>query len=292
MSSSTEPLDIPFYEVLGGEGELRTQNQPGQIQRETITDRGAKTKFRVQATLHAYVHGTLDSTSEPKVPASIIVLEYQLKSLEADSSFENVYTELKFREVTNANQENPSKSRPNVKKLEPFRDTDRWNVTSAEISDTIYGEGKIGGSAGPVTLEATVGKEHGNDHKQKYYIEGDAGKHFDAKTQTNNKAWWNIKQNQSQKDGIPRNFRVAVLLERSGDADFEAKFTLDVKAGFRYTASKVWTWCTGRAEIDDPIVFRPSKSSQDVKGIDDPSNLGEVDLAALCPVWGRDKETK
>ena len=127
---------------------------------------------------------------------------------------------------------------------------------------------------------------------KKYFIEGDAGRHFKQATQTYNKAWWNIQQNQSQKDGIPRNFRVAILLERASDADFEAVFTLDVKAGFRYAASKAWTWCTGRAEIDDPIVFRPTQPAQgNTKGIEDPSNLAKVDLAALCPVWGRVKET-
>ena len=70
MSSSVDVIDVPFFEILGGEGELRTQNEPGQVQREPITDRGDKTKFKVQATLHACVHGTLDSTSVPKVPAS------------------------------------------------------------------------------------------------------------------------------------------------------------------------------------------------------------------------------
>ena len=95
------------------------------------------------------------------------MLEYQLKSLESHSSFENVYTQLKFREVTKDKQENEPKSKPNVKRLEPFWDSERWNVTTEDISNTTYGEGTIGGSAGPVSLEGTIGKEHGKEYEQK-----------------------------------------------------------------------------------------------------------------------------
>lgn len=276
--------EITFFEIA--EGELKTRNLPGQIQRPSTTDRGRETKFKVQANLHTCVHGILNNSSNPKVRASLIVLEYQLKCLEPQSSFESIHTKLTFREnSTKGTHEVPS--RPHVKQTEPFSTSERWDVTTEVVASDSHLEGTAGVGFGPVTLEGTAGGGRESAHEQLHFIEGDTGRHFNKDTQVYDEAWWNIVQNQSQKHGVPRNFRVAVLLERSSDAKFEATFALEVHAGFRYAASKAWNWLRGRAQGDDPIVFDPAQPPQgDTTGVADPSNLESVDLAALCPVWG------
>jgi hypothetical protein len=217
------------------------------------------------------------------------VLEYQLKCLEPQSSFESVYTKLTFREDA-TKRGNKLPSNPHVRRTEPFGTSERWDVTTEDVASNSHLEGTAGIGVGPVTLEATAGGGHESSHEQIHFIEGDTGRHFNKNTQVYDEAWWSIVQNQSQKHGVPRNFRVAVLLERSSDAIFEATFALEVHAGFRYAASKAWNWLRGRAEGDDPIVFDPAQPPQgDTTGVPDPSNLESVNLATLCPVWGLDK---
>lgn len=285
MSSLSDAVVSDFFEVAEGEGELRTQNLPSQVQRPNITDRGKKSKFKVQTRLHLCVHGYIDKTVDPKVRASLIVLEYELKCIEPNSSFTSVYTLLKFGESKDKSGTKPA-SLPSVKLNQPFWSSQRWNITTENIENGWNVNGTVGGGFGPATVEGTTGYQHNTSHDQIHYIEGDTGRHFNKDLQLYDQVWWNINENQSQRDGIPRNFRVAILLERSSDADFEATFALEIHAGFRYVASKVWDWCRGRAEIDDPIVFRPSEAPLgDTAGID-ADHLEKVNIASLCPVWG------
>ncbi len=59
-----------------------------------------------------------------------------------------------------------------------------------------------------------------------------------------------------------------MLVERSNDSKFQAKFEIDVNGGFRYAINNlVGTWVKGTA-VDDPIIFDPAQDPiGDLEGI-------------------------
>lgn len=93
---------------------------------------------------------------------------------------------------------------------------------------------------------------------------------------------WVLKENKSQKTGVPTHLRGLALLKRPDDDRFIATVTIK-------TTSDLWTTLeklTGRIDKDDPLIFDPQEQAQPrklswaVEEHVDSSNLNEFDIEA------------
>jgi hypothetical protein len=246
-----QPKDFDLYLAAENEGEVRTrQNFPGQIQRQVITDRSGG-QYMIQAVLRSCVHGQWDPTDNR--PASLIVVDYKLVALSEGARFSSMHTRFSFSDESSA-----APSDPIVKSFGPFEKTARWNLSTEGQTKTPG----INASLAPEVAGTKVGElsYHRDTETRKdrlYFDRGTSGLEYNIKDQKAHTVWWNISQNRSQDNGIPVNFRVAMLIERKSMAKFKGTFEITARGGFGYRVQELINRFILKTDVDDDIIFDP-----------------------------------
>lgn len=240
-----------LYLATEQEGEVRTrQKYPGQVQRAVITDR-SKGPYKIQAVLRSCVHGQWDSASNR--PTSLIVVDYQLVTLPEGTRFSSMYTRFTFSDDGTA-----APSSPEVKGFGPFKETARFNISTEGQTDS---SGFVA-NASPEFTGSKAGNlsynKGGERKKDRLYFDRGVGGLEYAGDQRAHAVWWNISQNRSQDNGIPINFRVAMLVERKSLAKFKATFEITAHGGLGYFKEKMIDKFVRKTDIDDDIIFDPA----------------------------------
>lgn len=281
-------IEWDLFEASLDEATIRERNNPAeQIQRTVITDRGSTTPYKIQALLQACVHGMLDE--QTKTPASLIVVDYSLKSLKEGSCFISVDTSFTFTEYERRT-ETAELASPDVIAYAPFDKEVRYNKTTVDERTTAKKEVEISPEVEGFRVgKAALGEETESTHGQQYFDKGIAGRHFEEGRAY--VVYWNLMHNRSQNLGVSSGFRVAILVERKSNVKFQAKFDIVVKSGFGYSVEALKDKWLRKTAIDDPIIFDPSKDIPgSFKGLYNKNKLGELKkrnrLNGLTHVWG------
>jgi hypothetical protein len=100
-----------------------------------------------------------------------------------------------------------------------------------------------------------------------------------------NAVQWNLFESESQRSGVPRYFRTAVLLERKpGDKScFTARIDMKVKVSFMQDAKQKIKTFLGWNVKDDPAIFDPTLSPTTHRFDDKLKSLRSVSLEHECP---------
>ena len=281
------------------DGETKTYNDPpNQIQREVVTYRDVTSDFSISVQMPLCVHGW--ENPEKKQAMSLMVFDYRLIYTKRDHFVKSIKTAYLFDEAAfpaeARSREGPAS--PSVVAYAPFETPMEWNKTEGEIKDQAHADAKIGVDYG-ASAELSAGGEREISHTQKFFTRGQAGRKFNNRTRRWEGVFWFLQQNESQGDGGPSTFSVAILLKRASNANFKATFSIRAEAGR-------WAdWKSGYKRIfskkeDDPVNFDPQTEAKGHKwainkGEISLDNLGLLEkdgkLTELVKVWGLDLGT-
>lgn len=265
VESSELDTDAGFecesYDEPISDGAFKTKNRTsGEIERRVITDRGSESYFKSSVRMFTCLHGSFGGEG-PERPVTLLVFEYRLHSLKPGHKFTFLHTKFVFQNAAKG-----AEASPHVIAYAPFHRPQVADETTVEVKETHGFGGNLGVSGGgPVTggFEANIGREE--THLQKHFQKGSAGIHYNEKTGLDDTVWWSLEQNQSQSLGIEAVFRVAVLLEREGSANFVGKFEMELEGSFTYRMEQLGESINPfrrRLAIDDPVNFSPTKSKR------------------------------
>lgn len=281
------------------DGETKTYNDPpNQIQREVVTYHDVTSDFSVSVEMPLCVHGW--ETPEKRQAMSLMVFDYRLIYAKRDHFVKSVKTAYLFDEAAfpaEARSGDKSAS-PSVVAYAPFETPTEWNKTEGEVKDQAHADAKIGGSYG-ATAELSTGGEWENTHTQKYFTRGQAERRFNNRTRRWERVFWFLQQNESQGDGVPSTFSVAILLKRASNANFKATFSIRAEAGRWADWKSGYRRIFGKKE-DDPINFDPQteakghkwENHKDKISLDNLGLLAKDDkLTEFVKVWGLDLGT-
>lgn len=275
-----EELGCTSYDGPVSDGKFKTYNRtPDEVQRFTVTDRGADSYFKSSARIITCIHGYMEEVDGvPNQPATLLVVEYRLHP-KAGHAFNDVYTSFTFKDKKDTTE--ADRANPQVVAYAPFRRPRKWDPTVAD-EKRMRDLGMTGGSGGnlPFTAEAhaNFGKEE--SHLQQYFAKGAANIHNNNSTGLDDTVWWSLEQNKNQKLGVLPVFRVALLLERDSLTDFIGEFRMDIHGSFSYHLGQVGFNIVRffrRLPIDDPVNFSPTEKSLQGKLVGLNSNaLGDL----------------
>jgi hypothetical protein len=278
QSELANPTEYSIYEDLSQGAHLKTTNDPSDpYQRDVITSRGRKSQFKALVTLTSCVHGHLDSSVNNPVPATLVILHYELHCLSGRHKFDTAYTELEFSNEVRTSPPNE----PHVIALAPFHQTATANERTTEVvrnsGSRLEGVGADVLGIG-AHIYGNVGTAVEEMYEQRHFQLLQASREMSRYASAGpNIVWWNMRATQhpgEKSEGIPPVLRVAALVQRKDYAKFQAKFLLRLEAGVWYRAGASWKnfWGIGS---DDPILFDPSRDPVGGEGIDK-DNLGKL----------------
>jgi hypothetical protein len=300
MPSQQDLIDdctLTVFEDLSHSAALKTTNpEDDPRQRQVITDRGRESsEFKATVRLAACVHGVLDRTAATPVPASLIILQFTLNSLHRKHTYRSLYTVLSFAADAADSADVDPRTNPQIIAFAPFEKATAAHGVEVEKTRTkevglhnasITGPGGIG-----VALSGNVSRGEQKQYQMRYAQLLQASRHVSHHGSLGyDTVWWNMRESQVLRDGIPTALRVAVLLQRSSlDKRFIANFKMRLDAGTWYKVKERWNDFWGLLESDDPIVFDPNLPPMgEMEGID-PENLGNLrkgdDLQTLGAFW-------
>lgn len=300
MPSQQDLIDdctLPVFEDLSHGAALKTTNpKDDPRQRQVVTDRGRESsEFKATVRLAACVHGVLDGTADVPVPASLIILQYTLNSLHPKHTYRSLYTILNFAAAAADSADVDPRMNPQIIAFAPFAkaaaprgvEVEEKRTKEAGLqSISATGPGGIGMTLGGNVsrgAEAQYNKRYAQLLQASRHVSQDGSLGYDT-------AWWNMRQSQVLRDGIPTTLRVAVLLQRaSPDKGFICDFKMKLDAGTWYKVKERWNDFWGLLESDDPILFDPNLPPMgEVEDIDS-GNLGTLrkgeDLQTLGAFW-------
>ncbi|OCK83143.1 hypothetical protein K432DRAFT_441062 [Lepidopterella palustris CBS 459.81] len=287
-------FSYPLYEAAIEGGRVKEKNiPPDQVQRPVITDRAHGNRYIISVHLLTCVHGYLDPTRTK--PASLMIFEYRLVCAEEKHNFTSVKTSLEFTEDTRSSADTKTLVRPHVLSFAPFERKVCWNEARVEIEVGSSAGAEVGVDASLATAKITLEGDKRKRGEKRYFTEGLAWTRKSRVEGQENypEVWWYLRQNAWAQDGIPPDFRVAILLGRSSDFPFQANFYIEVNGCLGFRISESLDRFLKRSDIrDDPINFRPdAKPLGNLTGINR-DHLGELmeghRLKALAQVWGLD----
>jgi hypothetical protein len=281
-------VSIEFFEDISQGAILRTRNVPAdQKHRSIVTSRGDKSRtYKSIVLLTTVVHGFLDADATPPIPATLIVLDYRLNGLKKKKpNYASVYTELEFANTTPG----LPVQEPFVRAFAPFDqagfDQETWKeehitttykITALEI-DAGIGSGRV---------EGDLGQERERTEKKRYFqlfqasclSVKDGMKGCDT-------VWWNLRQSEGTKEGVPPLFRTAVLIERSDEqSQFKARFIMALETGWWTSTKNKFDRWFGISK-DDPLLFDPTEQDRGCPEGVDKRRLGKLmekeDLSGL-----------
>ncbi|KAL7629605.1 hypothetical protein AAE478_001127 [Parahypoxylon ruwenzoriense] len=271
----------------------RLQNEPGERQREYITGYDRKQALRVLGKLTHVVHGRF--SADPDAPlASLAVFEFAALGQTNSRRYREVQIEIVFAA-------HGTEGRPGAARGSSGGDLSRWDPKVRSVAPSGYKallrtthtterkhgfEAQAEAGADPVAsagvkyvYEASDSVERGDRmavEGTQAFVGRAAGKP--------NAARFTLRENASQRSGVPRYLRVAVLLERRA-ADqglFLAEVNVRAHASvFVDTAERVRR-IMGRVPLDDAVCFDPKMPpTTDKYPLDD---LASVVLEEECSI--------
>ena len=284
-------------EAVGGE--TKTSNFPAnQSQRDVVTYRDVTSDFSVSVEMPLCVHGW--EKPDRKQAMSLMVFDYKVIYTKRDHFVKSVKTLFNFDEAAfpaeGRSGEGPSN--PNIVAYAPFERPMKWNKTEADITDQAHVEFKLGASYGvSAELSADGGKEI--SHTQKFFTRGQAGRQYNNRAGRWDRVVWYLQQNESQGDGVPVTFSVAILLKRASNANFKGTFFIRIEAGRLENLVSGWRRMFSKKE-DDPVNFDPQNEEKGQKWETHKDNISQEnlgllekdgELTKLVEVWGLDLGT-
>ncbi|KAK8044021.1 hypothetical protein PG993_004045 [Apiospora rasikravindrae] len=266
-------LDSDEFEVeleeMGEEGNsFRTQNDPSSpLQRSNIVER--KGAIRVSCTARDVVHGYLNNGTGY---ATLIVHDFQFNRQPTARRIVRVDIEFTYYSANGVP--------PEVISVAPYGQLElvQTSQTESKARSTTISTGANG-----------LGAQAGVDHKWETFISRettDATTIHGGMCLTNrnygkyNTAYWTLLENESAATGVPAHLRVAILLKRHDETEFQCQFKIIVRAKLISELKNLF----GSRPKDDPILYDPTLPATNVLRQYDLQNLGAVRLHELTVV--------
>ncbi|KAI9740165.1 MAG: hypothetical protein M1834_004743 [Cirrosporium novae-zelandiae] len=262
-----------YLEEEGDPGaEYHIKNQPGQLQREYVTDRD--NKMLIQCTLSAVIHGNLDSKSE--APGTLIVFDFRFFPRVHGQRFTRVDISVLFED-----EKRSERYCPEVKAIAPDDYFIMQATTKKQEIKRLAEAGIDGGSTAPV--HAGFSYEITESIEKPYSIKVIGAIRF-WKGNGRNKVEWTLLENTSQQSGVPTFLRAAILLSRKHNSSRRFIATVEIKAQSNRLLGigNKLRGLTGRIPKDDPIIF--SSSEPPTTNIFDATNLASQSLKDIMVV--------
>ncbi|KAF7880797.1 uncharacterized protein EAF02_006688 [Botrytis sinoallii] len=263
--------DTSFSIDLGHFGEqdssYRTQNLGNQFQRETVTHR-EKGVF-VQCISREVIHGLVDPNSNK--PASLLVYDFCFDAkgptrriLSADITF--IFSSID-EEV----------EAPQVHKIAPVG---KHLCMFTNQTESITASGEVNASAGYLGANLGIGGKRERTVSKTTSDAASVTGFMKCDTfGTNIGARWYIEENYTERKGIPHSLRVALLLHREDQANFQCVTTISVKADWK---TELRRFIGSSEDKDDPILFDtaipPTSTLHDIQ------NLGAINLEKIFDI--------
>ncbi|RKU46267.1 hypothetical protein DL546_006566 [Coniochaeta pulveracea] len=262
-------VDINLDEDNDSGSSTRFRNDPrAPHQRKTITER--KGAIDIRCLGKDVVHGFL---KDGEGPATLVVYEFELLARKKDRRI--VQVDISF--VFHGKDEAPD---PEVVEIAPKNRMITVETKQTENTTTSR-EGKVGATqfgaelGGSVRWEKSVSRET-SDATSIFGTRDTMGRRWGEP----NGVSWTLLENKSTKTGVPAFFRTAVLLKRQDDAEFESEFIIKASVDLVSALSRLF----GRTEVDDPILYDPTRPPTDKLRKYDTDNLEDVTLHDLSIV--------
>lgn len=231
---------------------FRTQNMPGQLQRQSLVDRGSNSDFTVQGDLINVIHGRFSPDGKP---ATLIVAEFRFLSADSSRRFRAATIELQFAE--SLDPDSKGFDDPEVVRIAPAGNNylnptqEVWTTTRTSSASAVAGvdSAKLGGS-----LSWEISKSFEKEYQA--VVNGAVrleGRNYGKK----NQARWNLLENASSRDAIPSLLRTGVLLVRKDNEDFLATIKIKAKVDILHSLHSKFQNLLGTTPKDDPVFFDP-----------------------------------
>jgi len=284
-TSDSEPLGFSIKLLrMGSEGSaFRTQNTPGEFQRENLVDRSSD--FVVQGGLVNVIHGSFSPGGDE---ATLIVAEFRFHSSKASRRFRQANIELLFS-GSRAHTSDGSRD-PEVVKVSPMgKNSLNPTYESQELKRTIGATAEVnGGSLLPVKVGGNVIWEDSKSFDKEYRatvtgVMRIEGRNYGSKNQAN----WVMLENKSaaNRDGIPTLLRTAILLRRKYAGIFTATIQIKTKVDTKNSIYSKLENLLGKTPKDDPVFFNPDLPPMGTVPSDmEIGNLSGYDLGKLSTV--------
>jgi hypothetical protein len=262
-------VDISLDEDNDTGSSTRFRNDPrAPQQRKTITER--KGAIDIRCLGKDVVHGFL---KDGEGPATLVVYEFELLARKRDRRIVQVDINFVFHGKDGAPD-------PEVVEIAPKNRMVTVETKQTETTTTSR-EGKAGATqfgaelGGSVKWEKSVSRET-SDATSIFGTRDTTGRRWGEP----NGVSWTLLENKSTKTGVPAFFRTAVLLKRHDDDEFESDFTIKASVDLVSALSRLF----GRTEVDDPIIYDPTRPPTNKLRKYDTDNLEDVSLQDLSIV--------
>ncbi|KAI1372686.1 hypothetical protein F4677DRAFT_245580 [Hypoxylon crocopeplum] len=263
----TDPFEIILADSNEESAHFRLQNEPGERQREYVTGYDRRDALRVLGKLTDVVHGRLDPDGDE--PCSLAVFEFAaLGQKPSRRRYREVQIELVFAahgtegrpRAARTNNAELSRWDPQVKALAPAGSKALLETTHTAGRKHAF-EAFAEAGADPV---ATAGVKYVYEisdvveRADRMVVEG-APAFVGRAAGKPNAARFVLRENASQRSGVPRFLRVAVLLvRRAGDSGlFVAEVNVRAHVSVFADAGEKMRRVMGRIPLDDAVVFDP-----------------------------------
>ncbi|KAK0732408.1 hypothetical protein B0T21DRAFT_368953 [Apiosordaria backusii] len=276
--------DASFFQLnlapIGQQGDYHVRNKPGQKQRPVISAFGSGSQknpsIAVTCAAKAIIHGTLDQASHQR--ASLLVYDFTFLSY-GSTRLKEARISFEFQQLEDRGKDSPRDRGPDVVQVAPDGTHVMMQTTQTETRTTSLGGGLNSEGTSFVGVEAQLSRETVVEKTTSHAIEvtGDRpcdewGNFFVAR--------WAVKENESQRNGIPRLLRACVLLTRDNDKQFCCIPTVNATPNF--TAHLGYLFAS--KPRDDPVILDPAYEPYNVLENNvtiDRWNLKDVNLNQL-----------
>jgi hypothetical protein len=262
-------VDISLDQDNDSGSSTRFRNDPrAPYQRNTITQR--KGAIDIRCVGKDVIHGFL---KDGEGPATLVVYEFRLGARKKGRRIIQAEAKFTFR----GKDGGPD---PEVISIAPMGRMIAAETKQTE-SATTSREAKAGASqfgaeiGGSLKWEKSVTRETSDATT----IYGDIDTVGRDRGEPNG-ASWTLIENKSAETGVPALVRTAVLLKREDDEEFESDFTIKASVDLASTLSKLF----GRTEVDDPILYDPTRPPTNKLRKYDVDNLEDIKLDELSLV--------
>ena len=259
---------------------------------------GRDTPYTVSVERTLAVDGWEDASKQQAM--SLLVLDYSTKCTDASGRFASIWSWIDLEDAKNTPQD--KKAAPRVEAWAPFASERRWG----ENEDDVHTEGGwkagLGVTAKVVDAHIDVDGRKSRDKKEVFFDKGLTTKRFsDFDDRRVNGVKWFLTHNKSLEQGVPPDFRLAILFRRKNDTPFDLIF------GFRCAAGRLqdimdsfFHWFGKGKYIDKKYLYTPNeqqpryrnRAGEELLAMVDPNNLGKLlkendeELQKLTSVWG------
>jgi hypothetical protein len=240
-------------------------------------------KWGVRADILGLYHGTFEGK-----PASVVSFEFRFLFDDGGSgrfseakivtTFERLRKADKTSTSGKTNRLENDDDEPVVKLFAPKLIDGPVSVGKRNTETSIYAS--VGGpDTLPIKPEIGISRSNGVEYLKDYKMQIKGKRWSSPGHETDNMAIWTLLENSKQGDGIPLDFRAAVLVQHAG-RPFQGtiKISVRTKLGLKLFG---WPWST-----PNPLLFRPDVSFGALLGVADLDTLEDSHWRKLCDFPG------